>query len=453
MADNTHLRLKRLRSSAVRSGEADQAFGFQERLAESEWFSSDKIKTYQLGHLKRLAGFAALNAPYYASKIDMLALMEAKSLREALDIIPIQSRYDLATQSLSFRSATLPQGHHKAGERISSGSSGQIIAVEGTNISFAWQHALNFRAQLWAGRKFDLPMAVIRKFGPELEPSEGIVRDRWDDEAVLPVKTGPANFLATTYSVEHQWKWLAGVKPAYLMSYPSIIRQFAILAAAEKRSSVVLKGISTVGETVSAELRDDARRFLGADIYDVYSAEEVGVIASQCPTCRRYHIQSEAIIVEIVDMAGKPCAAGEIGRVIVTPLFNFATPLLRYELGDMAEAGSPCACGRGLGVINRVVGRYRNLLTLPDGQHFWPSMGSRAWQKIIPIKRHQFRQVALDRMEVWMVVETQPTQAAQDEVRAIIASRLPGAFTIDFQFVDDIPNGSGGKFEEFVSLL
>ena len=39
-------------------------------------------------------------------------------------------------------------------------------------------------------------------------------------------------------------------------------------------------------------------------------------------------------------------------------------PLLRYEIGDEAEVGEPCACGRGLPVLSRIVGRTQDYFVL-----------------------------------------------------------------------------------------
>ena len=61
----------------------------------------------------------------------------------------------------------------------------------------------------------------------------------------------------------------------------------------------------------------------------------------------------------MLDGQGKPCGVGEIGRVVVTPLSNFAMPLIRYDVGDTAEVGPPCACRRGLPVLTRIIGRDR----------------------------------------------------------------------------------------------
>ena len=78
----------------------------------------------------------------------------------------------------------------------------------------------------------------------------------------------------------------------------------------------------------------------------MYSSQEVGYIALQCPENESYHIQAENVLVEILDDDGLPCEPGEVGRVVVTALHNLATPLLRYDIGDYAEVGSPCSCGR-----------------------------------------------------------------------------------------------------------
>jgi phenylacetate-CoA ligase len=74
-------------------------------------------------------------------------------------------------------------------------------------------------------------------------------------------------------------------------------------------------------------------------------------MALQCPDHPHYHVLAENCLLELLDAAGRPARAG---RVVVTPLHNFATPLLRYDLGDEAEFGPPCACGRALPVLTRI---------------------------------------------------------------------------------------------------
>jgi phenylacetate-CoA ligase len=89
----------------------------------------------------------------------------------------------------------------------------------------------------------------------------------------------------------------------------------------------------------------------------VYSSDEAGYIALQCPEGEHYHVQSESLLLEVLDAAGSACMPGQVGRVIVTTLNNFAMPLVRYDTGGDAEVGPPCACGRGLPVLRSLVER------------------------------------------------------------------------------------------------
>src|SRR3546814_2899792 len=133
-------------------------------------------------------------------------------------------------------------------------------------------------------------------------------------------------------------------------------------------SSDVCSSDLTVGDSV----RQAVRQAWDLPVKDSYSSEEAGYLAIQCPEHEVYHAQSENVLLEVVDDDGRPCRPGEIGRVLITSLHNFATPLIRYELGDYAEVGAPCACGRGLPVIRRIVGRQRNRLAPPERTTVFP---------------------------------------------------------------------------------
>ena len=206
-----------------------------------------------------------------------------------------------------------------------------------------------------------------------------------------------------------------------------------------------LKRITTIGELVDDELRMLVAEHLRAPLHDIYTSEEAGVMALQCPHSDCYHVQSESVIVEIVDEDNRPCAPGEMGRVLVTPLMNYATPLLRYDIGDFAQVGASCGCGRGLPVLNRILGRRRNMLTLADGRKFWPSFGARLMQKILPITEHQFRQTEPNVVEVWLITETPISPVQERELISIVSTRLPAGMEIRIRRVSSISRPLSGK--------
>jgi len=159
------------------------------------------------------------------------------------------------------------------------------------------------------------------------------------------------------------------------------------------------------------------------------------------------------VLVEILNDENEACAPGEVGRVVVTPLRNFAMPLLRYEIGDYAEMGEPCACGRGLPVLRRVLGRQRNMIVAPDGQRYWPFFGATGFRQIAPLTQYQFVQTRHDAIEGRLVIERPLTPPEQEALRARIQATLPYPFQIEFVFVTEIARNPGGKYEDFVSLV
>ena len=195
-----------------------------------------KLAAYQLHHLKRLVSFATTPGSMpTAMRISRRTVAGARTLAEALSAIPILTRDALARNPLDYRSLQLPPGHSLAGQKRSSGTSGQVVAVETTSISHGWQSGLNLRAQLWAGRDFGKTFATIRVHFKTMAPyPEGVIEPRWGNATVLPLQTGPSAHLDTKASLEQQWEWLSRIKPDYLLTYPSIIRAMAARAAREK---------------------------------------------------------------------------------------------------------------------------------------------------------------------------------------------------------------------------
>ncbi len=128
-------------------------------------------------------------------------------------------------------------------------------------------------------------------------------------------------------------------------------------------------------------------------------------------------------------------------------------PLIRYRLGDYAEVGEPCPCGRGLPVLKRILGRQRNMLTLPDGRQHWPSLPSALWLEVAPIRQFRVVQTALDSLEITYALDRDLTPQEQERLAAALAARLGHAFRLAWIPVDAIARAPNAKHEDFVSRL
>jgi phenylacetate-CoA ligase len=266
-------------------------------------------------------------------------------------------------------------------------------------------------------------------------------------------RNGVKHFLSHGFDIDTQLDWLLARKPAYLASFAGLIRELA--ATAKRRGSgLKLDLVFSGAAPVDAELRELCRSAFGAEIADTYGAQETGHIASQCPDCGEYHTSADAVIVEVLRDDGSPAAAGETGRVVVTPLYNYAMPLIRYELGDFAVAGSASpACERKLPTLRRIMGRYRNLFRFRDGTRVWPVATAFFLNEFMALRQFQIVQTDFDRIEIRYVPEGPPGPvdhvALTERVRSVL--RQPVEVTVSA--VETIERSATGKFEDCISLV
>lgn len=455
MTNQTRSALEKLKPYLVPDRDCELAFAAQLGLADSEWEPPERLEQMQLPRLKALARFASRHVPYWRKRLDADAIARADCVAGALSKLPVLTRTEVIEHNAELMAETLPPEHVPNGELKTSGSTGAPVTIRSTEALARLRSALTVRAHIWAGRDFSKPFANLRRSPRGVAPyPDGLTYSKWAAPLAFTFAQGPLYSLNTDgASLDQQWEWLHRVKPSYLITYPSILMEFARQIEQGRWGKLPLEGIITISEIVDPELRVLTARHFGIELQDLYASIEGGPMAIQCPSHNAYHLQAEAVIVEIVDDAGRACAPGETGRVLLTPLLNFATPLFRYEIGDFAEAGAPCPCGRGLPVINHIVGRRRNLLKLCDGRRYRPTMATGRIRRLLNVRQHQFRQTAFDELEVILVTADDMTAEQESEVRRIVASSLPAPFRIHVRQVAEIPRQEGGKFEEFVSLV
>lgn len=179
----------------------------------------------------------------------------------------------------------------------------------------------------------------------------------------------------------------------------------------------------------------------------------MGSIAVQCPVSGLYHLMSENLIVEILDNEGNDCTTGQVGRVVVTDLYNTASPIVRYDLGDYAEVGPRCTCGRHGFTLKRIIGRERGLLTRADGTRFWPSGGQYRMLDKFNVRQWQIIQHSLDDIEYRLVTDQEPDEETKTKMAEVAGNLLgfPDKVRITW-FPNSIPT-KNGKFEESICLL
>jgi phenylacetate-CoA ligase len=426
------------------------------QLERTQWWARERLEEHQLRQALSLLRHAHDTVPFYRERFAAVGYRPAEPLTwEAWRSLPLLTRVDIQGAGTRLSSERLPPGHGPTVERRTSGGVGQPVHVRASQLDLLMWEVMALRDHLWHGRDFSRKLAVIRPLTGEAAAAEGgLERPDWGAPASAVFRTGPGAVLNLSTDVAAQAAWLKRHDPDYLITFPNNLLALIEHFAARDDRPRSLREVRTVSEAVSPALRAACREAWGVPLTDSYSSQETGYIALQCPRAAHYHVMAECVIVEILAEDGRPCAPGETGRVVVTCLHNFAMPLIRYELRDYAEAGGACACGRGLPMLSRILGRSRNMVTLPDGSRHWPLVGGQAYRDVAPVRQFQLVQHALDTIEVRLVVERALAAGEEARLARIIQSSLGYPFTLRFSYVEgELPRSRGGKFEEFVSRL
>ena len=424
------------------------ALALQYRLQQTQSLKPEAANALLAQSLQQLLKHAIETVPYYRMQPEIRRM--GGKIR--WDEVPTLDRRTLQACKAQLRSERPPESHGKTVEFRSSGSTGRPVHTFSSEYAQWYWRAMTVRSHLWARRDLSKKLAVIKFFPTGESMYPGVTAPVWGPSAAALGYQGPLAVLNSSESIAQQYHWLQEHQPDYLLTYPSTLQALAQLQLQERRLNG-LQGLSTLGETLSDSTRAIAADAFGCQVYDSYSAQEVGYIALQCPQHDHYHIQLENCLVEVLDEDKQPCPPGRLGRVAVTSLQNYVMPLIRYEIGDYAVLGEPCDCGITLPTLERVAGRTRNLLTYPDGRKTWPAYNPMALMALFPKARFQLEQTRLDALVLRVQTDAAINRETEHAAIRIVQAAMQHPFKITVERTDDLPRSKGGKYEEFKSRL
>jgi phenylacetate-CoA ligase len=433
-------------------GEAESILlAMQFQLEQSQWWPAETLTAQQFRQMDCLLRHAHQTVPYYREVFDEASVEPTQPLTpERWAQVPLLTRDALQDRMEDLLSTGLARQHGKTFQKKTSGSTGRQIQVTDTDANRVFWMAITLRDHLWHRRDFGGTLVAIRSGRSAKDPLK--VRDNksWGPSTGKIYQTGPSTVFYHLTPIDRQAELLQTRNPDYLLAYPSNAVRLAHYFRAQDLRLPNLREVLTYGESVLPETQSVCRETWDVPVSDMYSCEEVGYIALQCPQCDQYHIQSESLLVEVLDDEGHACAPGQIGKVVLTALHNFAMPLIRYQNQDYAEVGEPCPCGRGLPVLKRILGRERNMALATDGSRFWPHLSPEIWSTIGGIDEVQLIQKDVDRIEVIVVCQQPLDASGERDLTSALRGALGQAFRFSIRYQDEFPRHANGKYERFI---
>jgi len=217
--------------------------------------------------------------------------------------------------------------------------------------------------------------------------------------------------------IEMFWR-INNIKPDVIECYPSVLN---LITQSCKKEDLKYKPkiIFTTAELLLPAWRRNIVKFFGCDIRDMYGSAEFYRLAWECEKHEGYHLDTDVHVIEFLDAQNNPVRAGD-GYIVVTGLYNYAFPLIRYKIGELAKLKEEkCSCGRSLPLIDSIQGREDDYIKLPSGKTISPRRIN-LLDSVEGIKEYVTVQVRRDLIKVQAV----KSQGFRDDIIDSIKSRI-----------------------------
>lgn len=231
-------------------------------------------------------------------------------------------------------------------------------------------------------------------------------------------------------------------QPRIIFSYSSTLVELAhyIDRAGIPESGFSMTSVLTGGEGISEENRQLLERVFGCTVYRRYSDMELGILGQDTGNGSEYLLNWGSYYFECLKIdSNEPAESEEVGRIVVTDLFNYAFPMIRYDTGDL---GVMQYCDGELPKLKEIYGRVRDCVYTVDGRLLSPAKISVSMWGSKEVKQWQFIQEDKDlyvlRLNCYSDIDT-------EKYISKFKRLLGESATIQIEFVDEIPVTSSNK--------
>lgn len=238
-------------------------------------------------------------------------------------------------------------------------------------------------------------------------------------------------------------------KALSLRGYASCFDRLSKVARKYNYRFPSLKIIVSTSESLEDDVRAAVKKYMGCEIASQYANEECGILAQErVPTLtsdNRMYFNWAGYYIEVLKMdSDEPAEYGNIGRIVLTDLYNFAFPVIRYDTGDTCVLLPPDEYSNGYPVMGKLYGRRFDLTFATDGTPIYPLAYGRILKNYDCISLWQFIQEG-ERDYCLRLVLKNKDKRSIEEIRQNIMDILGHGADVKIEVTDDIPVLQSGK--------
>jgi phenylacetate-CoA ligase len=326
------------------------------------------------------------------------------------------------------------------------GSSGEPLIFHFGRARQAADAAGRLRARRWWGVEPGEREVYLWGAPVELNKTDRIktLRDRLVNQLLLNA------FEMSPARMDHYLIAIREWNPKAIYGYASSLALLAAHAEARgiKLHLPALRVVSSTGEPLFPHQRELIEQVFGVPVSVEYGARDAGLMALESPDGALLQM-SETHVIEVLDETGHPVEEGE---AVITSLVSEAQPFIRYRTGDVVRrSGRADPGGRGLEMLDTVVGRQTDFIVAADGRIMHALALIYVLRAIPGVHQFKLIQHAVDQLEVQVVPDRRWNKAAPEAMMQGLRARLGHDLKIDLKLLDAIAPEASGKYRYVVS--
>lgn len=246
--------------------------------------------------------------------------------------------------------------------------------------------------------------------------------------------------------MEEFYQRLRAFKPRIIKCFPNSLYIFAKFLESRGYDGIRPDVVSCTGETLYQHQRRLFSDIFRCPVFEKYGSFEHGVLFCECRVHKGLHIFTDAAYVEFLH-ENRTARPGEIADIVVTDLFNYGMPFIRYKIGDKAIATNrKCSCGSNLPLVEKILGRDRDILVAASGELRPGYLFVEVFNKNAIPGQFQVIQLSLRQIEVKIVPDKDFGEYHCELIREKFKQLLGSETDIKLSFVSEIPREESGKY-------
>lgn len=249
-------------------------------------------------------------------------------------------------------------------------------------------------------------------------------------------------------SLKHLCDLTVSEKAVCLRGYASSLGKMAEYADGKGYHFPHLKIAIAGAESLQDDTRALYKRVMNSEIISQYANEECGIMAQERiptrETDNKMYWNHSGYYFEVLKFDSDESAGyGELGRIVITDLYNYAFPLIRYDNGDTAVLLPPDEYSNGYPVLGKLYGRRLDLTYSTSGAAISPMTYGRILKHYPDIAQWQFVQEGEKEYVLKVVMRDSGTDL--NSIVGQLKEYLGDNAEISIEYVKDIPVLASGK--------